>query len=910
MNIALPARSGGMRQLGRRFAMAVVAVLAAWVVVAAAPARAEFGIADFSAAATRSDGTVDFQAGSHPFALTVALAMNTDGSSEPEAELHALRLDLPPGLVGNPLAVPRCSRQDFEGEVPHCPGESQVGVVHATASGIGDVEAPLYNLEPQPGEVAAFGFTVSGIRGLERATLRPDGSGTSISVDPVSNGGIVQLTETIWGTPADAAHDAERVCVGPDRSLVQGCGSNAPPTPFLTLPTPCASPLRYVAVAKTLDGGGATSRREALSLDPAGDPTALIGCGAMHFEPTMSVGFASDAADSPTGAVVGIHLPQPNATLSLAEAHLRQAVVELPEGMVVNPARAAGLAACSPAQIGLESAPGTVPATFSAAPAGCPAAAKIGSVEIETPLADHPLAGDVYLATPDQNPFGSLLALYLVVDDEESGIALKLPAEITADADSGRLTLKLREAPQLPFEDLVLSFPEGPRALLRTPSVCGAGSVVGDFTPWSAPDGPTVRRTVSTRVAVGAGGTGPCPATAADAPNAPSFSAGTLGPAAGKASTFVLRVSRADGTQGLKAIDATLPAGLAAKLAGVPTCAEVAIAALACPAASAVGSVDVAAGAGPLLLHLPGRAYLAGPYEGAPFSFEVLVPAVAGPFDLGTVAVRVALQVDPRTAQIRAVSDPFPTILQGIPLDLRSLTLKLDRPGFVLNPTSCEPQAVTASVISQLGTAAPLSDRFQLGECRALRLRPRLSVRITGPPSRGVHPGLRAVLHASAGDADLRRAEVTLPGTELLDSRHIADVCPVVELQRDRCSPASRIGRIAVSTPLFDTPLQGSAYLLASSGRLPGVGAVLRGGINLEVRGAITSAKGRLRLVLPYLPDLPLGRLELRLAGGRRGLFVNTGRVCASHPRIGAELVAYSGRRAVLSPRLQSDCRK
>lgn len=907
--LSAPALSGRLRAL--RVAFALAAAVAAAAFFAAPSARADFGISAFTSTATNRDGSLDFEPGSHPYEYTIGLTMKLDASSEPEGTLGALRLDLPAGLLGNPLAVPRCLRQDFEGLNPRCPGDSQIGVVELLTPGFGSTRSPIYNLVPLPGTIASFGFGVSGFSGFEQASIRAGGDyGLTETIDPVPSIQLQAISETLWGVPAEPTHDAERVCVGAAGAPVEGCASDAPPAPLLTLPTSCAAALETNVVVEEPQPFGAVAGKSAFSLDAGGTPASLIGCQSLPFRPAMTLGFESFASDSPTGVSVGLHLPQREAGHLSAAAALRDAVVELPDGIALNPPVAAGLGACSPAQIGLKSVPGDAPGEFSPAPAACPDAARIGSVEVDAPLVDHALTGGIYLATPYENPFGSLLAVYFVVDDEQSGIVLKLPVQLGADPGTGRLALRLDDAPQLPFEDLKLSFRGGPRAVLRTPPVCGTTRITARLTPWSAPEGRDAVLVNSLRTSPPAGGAGRCPATEAQAPNKPGFTAGTLVPAAGAYSPFLLRLSRADGSQRLGRIEATLPSGLTGNLAGIPYCPEASVATARCPAASEVGSVDIAAGAGPSPLHLGGHVYLAGPYEGAPLSLEVLTPAVAGPFDLGTVAVRIALHVDPRSARIRAVSDPLPTILRGIPLDIRSLGLDLDRPSFALNPTSCEAQRIEASSSSSLGQTVRLAGRFQVGNCASLGFDPKVAVRLLGAAHRGAHPRLRAVVTGHPGDANVRNVAVTLPATGLLDNRHIRAVCSRERLAAGSCPQSSIVGQVKVWTPLLSRPLEGPVYLRSSKRRLPDLAASLDGQVQIDLSASVRSVDGRLRVAFGALPDAPVSKFVLTMAGGRRGLLVNTGGVCARRPRVAVSLRAQSGKGLDLGPLLRTDCAK
>lgn len=892
--------TGSQGHFTARLLVAVCSVSVAMATVAS-PAAADFGSLSVSATALERDGTLDFQAGSQPFSYTVDLELPEGPLQE---EPVRVGMELPAGLVGNPLNVPRCDRQAFEAEPPLCPGSTQVGVVNLLITGLGLVQSPLYNLESAQGSIASLGFAFKDSHTVETATVRAGADhGISIAVPLTIGDGVAEVSQTIWGVPADRDHDLERVCPAAGGGIVEGCASTATPLPFLTLPASCSGP---PAVIATLESATAVlAEATALSRDAGGSPSPMAGCQSVPFSPTLGMGAETTAIDTPSGFELTIHQPQPQEVGVLAEAPLKDAVMELPKGIAVNPGFAAGLASCSPAQIGWQGGSGGSSA-FTPAAAECPPTAKIGTAAIRTPFVDHPLAGAIYLADPDRNPFGALLAAYLAVADPETGIVLKLPLEIEADPFEGRLRLRFENAPQLPFEDVELSFRGGARAALRTPKVCGESKLVAELTPWSAPQGAEALTSASFRTDRGVGGAPFCPRAEADAPLDVDFSAGTLSPIAGDFSSFMLRLSRADGTQALGSVETTLPEGLLASIASIPRCGEAEIALGSCPQSSQVGSVTVRAGLGSQPLQLQGNAFLAGPYKGAPLSLELLTPAVAGPFDLGTVAVRVALHVDRFSARVRAASDPLPTILRGIPLDVRSLSLSLDRPEFALNPTSCEPQGFAGTASSALGTSKPLRERFQVGNCAALPFKPRLGVRLVGSVHRGAHPETRVNIAADPREARLRRVAVTLPGSILLDSRRIAAICDRRQLEAGSCPEGSVLGAAKAWTPLLDRPLEGPVRLISSGRRLPALAVALNGQVPIELRGRLEVSSGRLKVSFPRLPDAPVSRFVLRLRQG--GPLVASGGICASGLRARVDLRAQSGSASAASIPVRRAC--
>jgi hypothetical protein len=618
------------------------------------------------------------------------------------------------------------------------------------------------------------------------------------------------------------------------------------------------------------------------------------------------------------------------ATIPLATAHLKDTAVVLPEGLVINPSVANGLAACSESEIGLI---GTGfeppnPIHFSKAPQGCPNASKVGTMRVRTPLLDHPVEGSVFIARPFENPFGSFMAIYLAVEDVQTGIVSKLAGKVTPDPKTGRLSTTFTENPQLPLEDIELSFFNGPKAALKTPLACGTYSTTTTLVPWSTPEGETVHPSDAFQTSVAAGGSGACPASEAAAPNKPSFSAGTIAPAAGAYSPFVLKVGRADGTQRITQIDTTLPKGLTGKLAGIPYCSETQLARAksreapdkgvlerqnpSCPAASEVGSVTVGAGSGVTPYYTSGKAYLAGPYKGAPLSLAIITPAVAGPFDLGAVVVRTPLYVDSETAQIHAVSDPLPLIIEGVPLDIRSIDLRLDRPSFTLNPTSCDPMQLLGSTTSTLGTTASLANSFQVGGCRSLKFKPKLAISLKGGTKRGRFPALKAVLTYPQGSsyANTASAQVTLPHGEFVEQAHFKSICTRVQFQADACPPGSIYGKARAITPLLDKPLEGPVYLRSSSHTLPDLVIALRGQVNVDLVGKVDTGKtGGIRTSFESAPDAPVSKVILQMQGGKKGLLVNSENICRKQQRALADLIGQNGKVSETRPLIKNSCK-
>ena len=868
------------------------------------------------------------QAGGHP---DLTMSVQLEGTSgEPDGSAKDLVTDLPAGAVANPLAVPRCEAADFQLTLlGHCPTESQVGTAATDASPFQSL-APLNSLIPPPENALMLGFKAFGFTAILHATVRTDG-------DYGLRGAVTDLatvasprgsTLTLWGVPYDGLHDSLRFNANTGELGAEVTGAVI--RPFTSAPTSCETgPLQ--ATLKVRSWGNLeqwiTAERTAAE---------QTGCGAIEFDPEVTVRPTTNVADQPTGLSADVRVPQDEecdplplpeagktrqewiaegkstAECGLQTSHLKDTKVTLPEGMALNPAGANGLEGCPSAEIGLTTRFGFRPIRFDAEPVKCPDASKIGTAELETPLLEAPLRGVVYLAKPYDNPFESLLAFYVGFDDREHGIVAKFAGQIEADPRTGQLVASVEEGPQLPIEEIRLSLKQGPHAMLRTPLTCGEYKTKSELTPYSAPESPVRFEDAFSIESSPQGGCGP--------PSAPSFDAGTVAPIAGWYSPFVMNLRRPDGSQEFSAVTLALPPGLSARLAGMLYCSVDALAAAerragaeeqanpSCPAASHLGQVIVGAGAGPSPYYLHGDAYLAGPYKGAPISVAIITPAIAGPFDLGTVVIRAALHVDPETAQVTAVTDPLPTALRGIALDVRAIQVRLDRPEFTLNPTSCDPRSLDATAISASGARADLSSRFQVAGCALHGFRPRIVVRLRGSGRRNGHPALRAVVVARRGDANLGRVAFSVPPSTLIDLFHLRRICTREQFEAGSCPVGSAVGSATAWSPLLDQPLKGSIHLVETSGRYPGLRIELDGQFHILLHGRVSTPWGRVRIAVGSLPDVPLSRFRLDLAGGSRGLLVNSTGLCTHPPRVGVGLVAHNGVRRRLRARVAVAC--
>lgn len=928
-----------MRRLPTLFLVSVLLTLAT-----AAAADADYGLSEFDVTYRNEDGSPATQAGSHPFSMTTSLRLKTvdELDQAPDGEIKDLFVDLPEGFSGIPSAVPTCATKDFitrdpSDQGPECDNATAVGVVipEVLFPGPGPTNA-VYNLAPPPGAVAKFGFWTAGVV--------PVTIDIGVSPDPPYNleARLTNVNEpapvygselTIWGNPASPAHDEERgfcaLAIVGDK-----CPTTTPQIPLLTLPPRCDGPL--------VTGYQTDSWREPGALLPGGipdladprwdtgfsqshddgeppAPLGTTGCGRLDFKPSIGAKLTTGAAESASGLDFNLDLADEDFddVDGLADSHIEKAVVTLPEGMTVNPSSAEGLGSCSESELDGR---------------GCPDASKLGSLEVETPaLPGKVLHGSIFLAEPYANPTGGLIALYFVIADEALGIHVVQAAKVDADPRTGRLVTTTEDMPQVPFSHFRLHFRDGARAPLLSPPTCGKYSVSADLYPRS--EGAPTHGTSTFSVDSGPAGS-PCPAGGA-ASFSPGFEAGTTNNAAGRYSPFYMRLTRQDGDQDLTRFSAALPPGVVAKLAGTTTCPEAAIvmarlrsgrhageeelASPSCPPGSEIGRVSAGAGVGSVLTHVPGKIYLAGPYNGAPLSAVAIVPAVAGPFDIGVVVTRFALRVDPRTTKVTidgAASDPIPRILAGVPLKARDIRAYVDRPEFTLNPTSCEPSAVAATLWG--GGADPsssfddspltLTSRFQAADCAALGFEPGLRLKLSGGTKRSSHPALRGEFRPRPGDANLKNLAIRFPHAVFLDQGHIRTICTRVQFAADGCPPGAVYGRARAWTPLLEQPLEGPVYLRSSSNLLPDLVADLHGLIDVEAVARIDSKNQGIRATFTDVPDAPLSKVVVSMQGGKKGLMELSTDICTGRHRVAATYRAHNGKRSLRKLPLRAGC--
>ncbi len=922
-----------MKRLGLIFLLSLSTAL--WAPLGA---QAQFGLKDLDVTFINQDGSALTQAGAHPFAMTTTVALNTVTDPVfgelPDGDLKDLTAAQIPGFVGVPAATPRCSNTVFLTPNAECPNSSAIGVVDAGFAEVGKNEhVALFNLVPPPGVAAKIGFLALGVPITIELGVNPDPPYNVVA--QLSN--VPQILAvyssklTVWGVPADSAHDGERGnCAGNSNT----CPANIANVPFITVPRACSGPLATLFRADSWQNPGVFDEPPpVLTHDEAGAPLGFTGCGKLGFSPSIAAQPTSKAASSPSGLDFSLDVDDEGLAnpSGVAGSDIEKTEVTLPEGFSANPSLAEGLNVCTEAELARETA-------FSEAGAGCPNASKIGTVEVETPLLDENVNGSLFIAKPYENPFQSLLALYVVIKNPTLGIMVKQPLKVIPDPVTGQLKTVAEDMPQLPFSHFKLHFREGTRSPLATPSGCGAYEVKAELTPWS---GAAPLTTTSTFQIISGPDGGPCPKGGLP-PFKPNLTAGTINNAAGRFSPFNLRLSRTDSEQEFTRFSIKLPPGITGKLAGIPYCPDQAIAAAkartgplggheelqspSCPAASEIGRTLAGAGVGPSLTYAPGKVYLAGPYHGSNLSMVAITAGVVGPFDIGTVVVREGFKIDPETAEVfidSTGSDPIPHIINGIPVHLRDIRAYVDRQNFVLNPTDCTKTSTASTLLgSGLNFVSEADDNpitvtspFQAADCAALPFKPRLGLKLIGGTNRGAHPAFRATLKMNGiGEAGIAKAQVTLPRSEFIENAHFNTICTRVQFKAGagngaQCPAGSVYGHATAVTPILGEPLTGPVFLRSSEHKLPDLVVALHNSqVDFDLVGRVDSVKGGLRNTFEAAPDAPVSSFVLNMAGGKKGLFVNSTNLCRSTNRAKAEFTGQNGKVSVSRPALKVKC--
>jgi hypothetical protein len=942
-----------------RIRLALLALALAVLLASARSVQAAFGPrpgAEGFAVTVKGAGVVnggpgEVGAGEHPDSLAAKVVLTSEGPYT-DGDLRDLHLALPPGFLINPTAIDECSAVAFRtprtspyetsasGE--SCPDKSQLGTLTVRSGANGQTVRTfgLFNLTPPYGRPAALGASPYGIPLLLAPHIREADAGLTLDLEGLSQAidfGALELD--IWGTPWAYEHDGERGNCLNEEDPVAHYGTCSVGTPsyleehehsYLTLPTtPCGQALAFSTTLTSWQGGEAAAETEAT--DGEGDVTLLRECRIHLTVPKVQL--TTERAASGTGLVFNLDVNSGGGILNpagIARPAIRNAVVTLPEGLTVNPSLGSGLGVCTEADFARE-------AVGSAPGAGCPNDSKIGTVEAKEMLGlPEPLHGSVFLAQPYQNPFHTLIALYMTARNPRRGIFLRSQGTLAPDPRTGALVASFEDLPRLLYTHFNLTLREGQRSALVSPPACGHYATDVALASWAAPE--AFNHDTSSYFPISESATaGPCPPPVP--PFAPGLEAGSLNPSPAAYAPFYLHMTRGDTEQEITSYSASFPPGLLGKIAAIPYCPEAAIEAAkqksgaeelespSCPAASRVGHTLAGYGVGGALAWAPGALYLAGPYHGAPLSIVAIDSALVGPFDLGVVVVRQAVRLDPFTAQVSldaAGSDPIPHILDGIPLHLRDIRVHVDRPGFTLTPTSCDVLA-TESLLTGAGAdpfspaddvPAASSDRYQLLGCSSLGFRPRLSFRLKGGTWRGAHPSLIARYRPRRGDANLAAAMVTLPASEIVDQSRLDKICSRAELAQGACPPGSAYGYAEARTPLLEEPLKGTVYLVSSPNPLPDL-VIAMGvrGAPVEVEGRIDSVpvKGtetaRIRASFQGLPDAPIEEARVVMNGGRKGVLINSTNLCAGPQDASVALVGQNNRALAFSAPLRRRCR-
>jgi hypothetical protein len=944
---------------GRRWFLAVVAVVASLYAVApevvAAAETPPLTITKFSFETTKSTRVTQVtggaevvnepyvpaftQAGGHPWGLTTVIEFMSEeldldnGGTKikaivPTRDPKDIVVDLPPGLLGDPLAVPSCSVNDAETQ-GDCPASTQVGSYRILWRGGNEELGPIVNVTPEPGQSAEFAFenTVHVAVPLTGHLVRTrQGYGFAVESTDIPTLEIPRVETTFWGVPADPSHDRVRgmICTKILLEALSCQGGNEPsgvlPAPFLTLPTGCAAGPESASVhADSWEEPGRVrpnQEYEGFTEAHAAMP-AVTGCNVLQFNPTIGVEPDTELADEPVGLGVNVRVPLNEAVGANATPQLRNSSLTLPEGLSVSPGVVDGIQACD--EFGPEGIDITGPESeevglngeLQLAPGHCPDASIVGTAEAITPFLSEPIKGHVYLARPacggagqpacteEDARDGRLYRLYLELggtgDLARTGIHFKVPLETHANPATGQLTSTVLDTPQAPFSELKLHLNGGPRAPLDTPSACGPAVSTSDFTPWSAPG--------ITPEGLSAAGTPDATPSSffnvtgcASPPGlSPGFLSGMVTPLAGQFSAFTMNLTRQDREQFVKGVQVHTPPGLVGMLSSVPLCEEALANSGHCPESSRIGTTTVASGAGSHPFEISGNVYLTKSYRGAPFGLSIVTNAVAGPFNLGLVVVRARINVDPQSSTLTITTDetgPYaiPQIVFGVPLRLKRITVNIDRPNFMFNPTSCAAQQITATVSGNQNAVAHVASPFAVGGCRSLAFTPRFTVSTSGHTSKANGASLDAKVtyppFTAGSESNIAYVKVELPKQlpSRLTTLQKACVAAVFETNPASCPSQSVVGIVKATTPVLPVPLEGPVYFVSHGGEaFPSLIVVLQGdGVRVDLTGStFISKSGVTSSTFKTVPDVPVSTFELYLPEGPYSALTANANLCS-----------------------------
>ncbi|HEX7059189.1 MAG TPA: hypothetical protein VF176_04990 [Solirubrobacterales bacterium] len=889
------------------------AVLASLLAAAAlaGPASASEAISAFSVTTTTT------QAGGHP---DLGMSVELESPGAPESARNVV-VNTPEGLFGNPNALDKCSSEDFA--LDQCSSSTQAGLITVRANYQGTADkllgtAPIFNRETVGDETALFSFIVPSLNipvAIPVTVRTASDYGLRFSVSELTQLAPLKRADIVfWGFPSDAVHDAERFPKGSPGNPAgclgmadTGCIGTPTPSPVASLKPLTSNPSQCTGQPLTVSLTVTTYQDPDHPTEAQSGYPETTDCYQMIFRPVLTGTPTTKVTDSPSGLDLKLKAPQPLGEAT-TPSPIRHATLTLPNEFTINPDAADGQRACRDAE-----------ANFgSEGPANCPDNAKIGTFDVASSALDGPLTGSIYIGEPKS---GDQYRLFLIADG--FGIHAKFLGSFRPDPLTGQITAYINDLPQAPFEEFNLHLFASDRGLMATPTACTLYPIIARFFPWNDK---LADQTSTQFFSIEQGPNGkPCPGPVR--PFDPRLAAGTSNPDAGAYSDFNLKLDRDDGDQFIRDLNFTMPPGFTGDMRGISYCPEASIAAAAnnpglteqtnpsCPASSLVGSSNVAAGPGTHPFHAHGKIYMAGPLKGAPLSLAVITSALAGPYDYGTIVVRVALHVDPLTAQVRAVSDTVPQIVGGIPIRMRSIEVRIDRSNFTINPTNCAALSVDSQGIGDQGTVVDFSSYFHAVNCATLPFKPKMTFRQIGKrkqTKRNRNPRLAIDLYTRPGDANLKSVSVTLPKAFAIDQRHLGNICAKSELVANHCEGRQPIGDAWVKTPLLDQPLSGPAYAVSGYGVLPHLAFIMGGQVTIVPEAESSSVNnGNLQTVVPVIPDVPIGHFRFNLYGGKEGYLLNTRSLCAGkRPLVEISYDAQNGKRRKQNVRVKTPCGK
>lgn len=802
-------------------------------------------------------------------------------------DLRNVAIDAPLGYLGEVDGGPQCSLEAFglgNFKEDTCDPATRVGTAYIRASVIalnkqlhlslgglandsGSFDGgSVFNLEHGPNELGRLGVTVQPVGGLApvkftvRLGLTPDGSGrvrTIVENAPRKLYGIDNVdpdTGQLIANP-NAAEDSQ---IYVEAVGIRAWGKKAD-HPSLTKDfsewgTDCSKPLSADFSIETYGGVKSTA---------TSDPFTLTGCDALPFQPSIKVETAERRPAVPTATTVTVGLGQTET--GPKTALLKDAVVNLPAGLELGAQAGSGpngLPLCSAAAFGFEQQ-GTANS--------CPAASRVGSLSIKSPLVALPFTGSVFLGP--QSAVGELPSIYLEATPEGATAAdaprIKLVGSVSVDAN-GTITTSFKNNPQLRFSELRLAFDGGPNALFVTPRTCGTTTGTSSFVSHASPTPVTVDSSLTIDEDCATPGFAPAIAMAVD------------NPAAGASSRTTVTLARLDRSPWMKDFKVSLPTGFLADLNSATECGAGPATTGACPESSRIGTVTAVAGAGEAPLTLSGQMYFTERVSGSVAGAVFVVRAKIGELDLGDVIVPARIDLRPTDAGLVLIASA-PTRFKGLALNLRSFSVALDRPGFPLNPTACGPFPITGELVGDGGQTATPTAQIGFTNCAGLAFKPVIEASLVGDVKTGAHPEVNVSITKARGESNLRSATVMLPAGVASDPKNLQSVCETAAFDAGACPAATRKGTVAVNVAITSETITGDVYLVRVAGnQLPGLGLNITGRYAQRVLSKITvdKATGRLITTFGAIPDLPITKMALKIEGGAAGPIIAAGSLC------------------------------